>query len=75
MCRNLMVQTEATIQKRGICIIIHVPVDGNTGLQQVRGAAIEEKWLIIRMCCIMHAEMLCGWLENSHSSKTNMITC
>lgn len=27
------------------------------------------KWLIIRNCCIMHAEMLSGWLENSHSSK------
>lgn len=29
----------------------------------------KEKWLIIRNCCIMHAEMLSGWLENSHSSK------
>lgn len=37
-------QTEVTVSKKGICIIIPVPVDGTIreGLAQVRGAGIEK---------------------------------
>lgn len=47
LCSNMIVsvvQTEVTIQKSGICIIILIPVDGNIckGLEQVRRAAIEK---------------------------------
>lgn len=58
-------------EEGGIWKIFPVPVDGNIsgGLKQVRGAAIGGKWLIIRNCCIMHAKMLSGWLEDSHSAK------
>lgn len=46
-CANMMKsvpQTEVTVSKKGICIIIPIPVDGTIreGLAQVRGAGIEK---------------------------------
>lgn len=74
LCSNMIVsvlETEVTIKKRG-----DLNYHSRTCWWKYRREAgagqrscNREKWLIIRNCCIMHAEMLSGWLENSHSSK------